>query len=345
MIRVLFRCDANSTIGFGHFNRCLVVANELIKHGVCCVFVISEVKELILNDINPLFKLIEREWVDERSDAENIVFLCRKESINYVVVDDYRAKVLFQEILLLNKIQWLQFYSPFPDKILADIAVCNNPAVVHNDFIGKAVSSTTRCLLGLKYALIRDELQDLKPISKDKSKYNILLSFGGGDDRGAIEKCLDALNLLSEHFILHVVVVSGEKNPRNVSNKKMLCKYGFELDYFIQPDDFSLIYQMADLAVMAGGTSSYEAIFYKLPMIILSIADNQIEQSFALENIGVAQYIGKLENTSCQDVSLALSRLLANDAKLQNMRANAEVLVDGKGKERIVNAILGLEIL
>ena len=49
-----------------------------------------------------------------------------------------------------------------------------------------------------------------------------------------------------------------------------------------------------DLAITAGGTTTYELDVCGVPMIIISTAVNQIEQSKAWSSYGRAKYLGNL---------------------------------------------------
>jgi RimJ/RimL family protein N-acetyltransferase len=92
----------------------------------------------------------------------------------------------------------------------------------------------------------------------------------------------------------------------------------------------------ADVAVSAGGTSTWELAFMGLPMILTAIADNQRRVVEEVGKAGVAINLGWHENISLKEITQAVSSLM-KDAELRGkMSSRGKHLVDGLGAERVL---------
>lgn len=340
MIKVVFRCDANSTLGFGHLNRCLVLARALRKRGVICLMFGPEKTGFMSEYFDDFSVWVESEWQNQKQEAEKLIHFCWQQEADFLIIDDYRAARVFQEALVNSKTSWLQFFPPTPDAVLSNIAVCTNPAVNAAQFAKSVMRKETKCLLGLKFATLRNEFQSLAKIPNSNAKPTVLIMFGGGDDRGAIKKSLEATALIKRQMPLDIVVVSGESNPRNLTNQAIAAISGNGIKYLIQPSDLKQLYQSANFAIMAAGTSSYEAIACKLPMLLVSIADNQIQQAVTMQELGVAKYLGCLDDLDVDTISAAAMQLIKGNNVLKQMQIACESVIDGQGAIRLADAIL-----
>ena len=85
------------------------------------------------------------------------------------------------------------------------------------------------------------------------------------------------------------MVISGKHNPRNAANQEWIesCGEG-RVEFIVDPQEIASLMIGADLAIMAGGSSTYEAALLGLPMIIISIAENQKNHAKAWDDLGSA---------------------------------------------------------
>ena len=90
---------------------------------------------------------------------------------------------------------------------------------------------------------------------------------------------------------------------------------------------------------MAGGTTIYEAACIGLPMILISIVENQLHQSKAWAEMSAAVFLGNLPDISRQVlVNIFMDTL--NDEQLCNALATrARRLSDGRGAHRVALCI------
>jgi L-amino acid N-acyltransferase YncA len=95
----------------------------------------------------------------------------------------------------------------------------------------------------------------------------------------------------------------------------------------------------ADVAIGAGGTSSWERCCLGLPSIVVLLADNQRPSAQALEQAGAAAVV-----SSCDEIGPALAALIRNPEHLQMMAAAAFGVCDGAGASRVIAAMRGEKI-
>ena len=85
----------------------------------------------------------------------------------------------------------------------------------------------------------------------------------------------------------------------------------------------------ADLAIGAGGTTSWERCALGLPTLLFVLADNQRDIAQALQTAGAVQVVD-LEN-----VAAVLAALTGDPAQVQTMGRAAAAICDGAGVARV----------
>jgi UDP-2,4-diacetamido-2,4,6-trideoxy-beta-L-altropyranose hydrolase len=336
---IIFRCSASPTLGLGHLNRCLALADSLNSLGESCVmfgpskFFCPSDKSFIFSDW-----IEEKEWESSDKDSKNLIRIANKHSSHMVILDDYRVDKIYQKNLLSNKVHFLLFDNNLRSNIYADIVLNSNPIITENNYKFKLFNSKVKLLLGLKYSIIRPEfpptLKEHKSISTTK---RVLITFGGGDDRGAIIVVLKALLRRCMQRI-EFIVVSGVDNPNNHTISQWIDASEFSnVQLRISPRSIAKIFASCDIAVMSGGTTVYEIASIGLPMILIAIADNQVQHSKDWHQISDSvEFLGSLEDVKVTDIIGALDKYLLQQGSIYNHSA----LVDGEGKNRVALEVI-----
>jgi len=279
--------------------------------------------------------LVKEEWNSEQKDASKLIEIAKETMAAGLVVDDYRVQDEYQSVLHVSGIPWLQFDSNAKQLLWADIIVNANPSAPSFDYKSRSRNRKTKFLLGPRYAILRPEFPPFRLISVKNEVRRILVTFGGGDDRGAIEFVLPViLSFTSEN--VKIIVVSGEGNPQNKKLGDWINTHGLgRTDFLINPPSISRVFASCDLAVMAGGTSTYEASACGLPMLLITIADNQERQAKAWAEIGAAYYLGNLERVTENSFYDALNMIMNNSEIISKMSLSSRRTVDGLGAVRV----------
>ena len=95
----------------------------------------------------------------------------------------------------------------------------------------------------------------------------------------------------------------------------------------------------ADLAIVAGGSTSWERCCLGLPSIAISVADNQLLASQALADHGYQIYLGTSEYVTEKTIADAIRSCMGDFSAMVAMGRRSMELVDGLGAERVAGAM------
>lgn len=90
----------------------------------------------------------------------------------------------------------------------------------------------------------------------------------------------------------------------------------------------------ADLAIGAGGTTTWERCCLGLPSLVVSIAENQRPACKALAAAGVIAYLGHQDGMTTERLRDAIQTLLDDAQQRQRLSAAGAALVYGSGARR-----------
>jgi spore coat polysaccharide biosynthesis predicted glycosyltransferase SpsG len=94
--------------------------------------------------------------------------------------------------------------------------------------------------------------------------------------------------------------------------------------------------EWADAAISAAGGTAMELCCVGVPAVVIAIADNQQPVAAALAERGLAKSVGDHASASPDAIAAALRDVLAAGAE---MSARQRAAVDGRGKDRVVEAV------
>ncbi len=165
----------------------------------------------------------------------------------------------------------------------------------------------------------------------------ILVSLGLTDVGGITERVVGLLRPLVGDATLDVVVGGAASSLpvlRDLSSKDP------RLALHVDAQDMPRLTLEADLAVGAGGSTTWERCVLALPTLALILADNQVAAARALAEAGVAPCL----DVAAPDFEAAFARevsdLLDNAERRAALSAASAGVCDGLGAERVAAAFL-----
>lgn len=161
----------------------------------------------------------------------------------------------------------------------------------------------------------------------------VLVGFGMTDPGGASLKALRALGRFPE---LEIDVVVGAV----AASLPALRQAGVRLH--VDADNVPELTAAADLAVGAAGVSSWERCALGLPAVALIVADNQRPNAQALSAAGAALVLGEAKAVDEAALAAGVGTLIGGAPALGAMSKAAAGLCDGRGAERVADALLDL---
>ena len=186
-------------------------------------------------------------------------------------------------------------------------------------------------LLGPRYALLREEFAQarLHARPRDGRVGRLLVFLGGADPENHTAKVLHAILKVGAPR-LRVDVVVGASNPHQDS-VRALCDSLGDARFHRQVGNMAELMLAADLAIGAGGATTWERCLLGLPSLILIIAENQRRTTEDLSALGLVRYVGHARELSADDIAKALREALSTPAHLREMSEGAMRFMVGAG--------------
>ena len=204
-------------------------------------------------------------------------------------------------------------------------------------YTGK-VSAHCQLLLGPRYALLREEFRKLHEQVQPRTGpvKRILVFFGGVDADNYTGRAIKALADMDIKGV-HVDVVIGAQHPCRAEIETISAAQGFACH--VQTDKMAELMAVADLAIGAGGSASWERCCFGLSALLVALAENQIELAKALDSIGACIYLGAKDTVNSLTIQQAITKLLDKPNQIQSISKQAYSLVDGMGVSRVGQAL------
>ncbi len=360
-MKVVFRADASTQIGSGHVMRCLTLADGLRDKGAEVRFVcrdlpgnlnrLIEEKGFNLSCLPaPEDDKAELDWnrhaawlgVDWRQDAKETLACLQgfDEPVDWLVVDHYA----------LDR-QWEALMRPVVGKIMViddladrqhdcDLLLDQNYFI---DFVSRyegLVPTACRKMLGPQYALLRPEFRAQRRGLRSRSGKieRLLVFFGGADPTDETSKALSAIRKMGLDN-LSVDVVVGSTNRRRDEIQR-LCRALPRTRFYCQVSNMAELFARADLALGAGGSTSWERFAVGTPTVMISIAFNQEQHARDLSDRGLIIYLGRSCQVDEHSIVKQMTRLFDSPKLLLNLESSGLALVDGLGAERLVGILM-----
>ena len=341
-MNLLIRADANAKIGIGHVMRCLALAQSWKERGGQATFITaceSEGLRRRLSDVGFQVITLERSYPDP-ADWEITSQVLTAHSDAWVVLDGYHFDPAYQcqikeaghRLLVIDDMAHLDHY-------YADVVLNQN---IHAEQLHYSCEPYTQLLLGTQYVLLRREFlkwQGWKPEIPEVAR-KVLVTLGGGDPDNVTLKVIQALRRV-EVDELEAVVVVGESNPHYEELESAVQNSRVPVRLESSATNMPELMAWADVAIAAGGSTSWELAFMGLPNLILVLADNQRTVAERLDTVGVAVSLGWHKNLSPAELGRAVTHLLATTRKRAEMAQRGRQLVDGEGVTRVLMHIKG----
>lgn len=354
---IAIRVDASNEIGTGHFMRCLTLADGLKEQGAQVCFVSRYLPEhlasILVKKSHGLLKLVDgsaqeshgklahSHWLNTSAeiDAQECIRLLGHRSWDWLVVDHYALDARWESALrrVVGKIL-----------VIDDLADRQHDAEVLLDqnlypdmaqrYVG-LLSSGCRALLGPSYALLRREFVEARARTSPRNAEvrKIFVFFGGSDLTNETEKSLAAIAALNRQDIL-VDVVVGAGNSRHKSIEEF-CTSISGTRFHCQVDNMAQLMSQADLALGAGGSTTWERCALGLPALVITVADNQIAIADGVDKAGVHRHLGLSRNVSVAQLTAAIEAFGGEPGILEKMSRSASALVDARGCERVIKTL------
>jgi UDP-2,4-diacetamido-2,4,6-trideoxy-beta-L-altropyranose hydrolase len=335
----MIRADASADIGVGHVMRCAALAQAWQSAGGRAIFALAtgagELESRIRSWGSDLARIDAQPGSDD--DAAQTLQLCQRHSADWLCVDGYhfsadyrlRVKNTGTRLFLVDDHGRCPPY-------LSDIVLNVNPQA--SETLYQQRGSQTHLLLGLRYALLRQEFLKCQRPSTQVSDlaHRILITLGGADSRNATLMVMQAARDLTD-LCLQIVVVVGAVNPHLKVLQEEAAASLHSARVLSNVENMPELIMNSDLAITAGGGTCYELAFLQTPMFLMITADNHdlTVQTWAKNRAAIS--VGWFDTLTRESLATALREAIHNQKLRLELVENASCLVDGKGALRCVD--------
>lgn len=349
-MRVGIRADASIEIGSGHVMRSLTLAERLRRRGADVRFVCREHEGNLCDYIYrlgfPVYRLpapeermgrkangagyetwLGESWLLDVAQTEASLSVDDGE-LDWLIIDHYaidsrwekKARTFAKRIFVIDDLA-----NRTHD---CDVLLDQNLFDRMEQRYEGLVPNTCVKLLGPQYALLREEFQlaRTKARVREGSIRNVLIFFGGTDPTGETLKTLKAIARLDMTEIAFDVVVGGTNEQRD--HIEQFCASHNHFRFHCQIDYMSRLMLQADLALGAGGSTTWERCCLGLPSVTLTTADNQVEITKTVAKFGATFYLGHYNEISEQAWHDCLEQLRQNPKLVAGMSSTGRMLMD-----------------
>ncbi|MBU5615217.1 UDP-2,4-diacetamido-2,4,6-trideoxy-beta-L-altropyranose hydrolase [Geomonas azotofigens] len=356
-IKVFFRADSSVDIGAGHVMRCLTLAAALREGGCAVSFISRDLPGNIGANVEAagyrIFRLPagatpshEVPFVlDVQADIEQSAEILRQAGgADWLVIDHYGVDATWETALrpLVGHIMVIDDVAnrSHDCDLLLDQNLYEDMETRYDGLVPEQCAK----FLGPRYALLRDEFVQARRSlrERDGSVKRILITFGGGDASNETAKALEAWRMVGRDDVAVDVVVGGA-NPHR-EQLKALCAELPNISFHCNVNNMAQMMSEADLAIGAGGSTTWERCFLGLPSITLIVADNQAATTKAVAAKGATLNVGWYEDVDAATLAATITGMLDDPKAMQDMTAQGFALMGdaaSTGAVLLADALLG----
>jgi UDP-2,4-diacetamido-2,4,6-trideoxy-beta-L-altropyranose hydrolase len=361
LMQIVFRTDASVTIGTGHVMRCLTLASALRERGAVVAFV-SRAHDGNLCDL-----IAQRGFLITRLPSPDAGFqvehnLAHAASLgstwqedaaqtraaieglglkpDWLVVDHYAVDQRWESVLRTSAGRIMVIDDLANRMHHCDLLLDQNLVTErHARYRGK-VPTNCIMLLGLKYALLQPIYAQLHDhmLPRTGPIRHIFIFFGGADSDNLTGRTLAAfLRLQRPEIEVNVVIAAGSSHAKNI-RQQVAGHSNIHLHSGLP--SLAPLMAKADLAVGAGGATSWERLCVGLPSLVVTLAEHQRQVAAYLHAKGLILWIGDKEQADQQAIADTLERALNMDS-LEDWSSRCLQTCAGRGVYKVLNSMIG----
>jgi UDP-2,4-diacetamido-2,4,6-trideoxy-beta-L-altropyranose hydrolase len=343
---MLIRADADFRMGSGHVMRCLALAQAWQDGG----------GRAGLASVGLPPGLTAR-WTAEGfhvemlaggrgpgKDAEQTIALARRLGADWVVADGYQFSADFQRaikqaglcLLVLDDSGHAKHY-------WADLVLNQN---LHaEERLYRRREPYTRLLLGTRFALLRREFGKWRGWKREVPEVGrkVLVTLGGSDPDNVTVQVIRAIQQVRMDG-LEAIIVAGAGNPHQAELEAEVARCAGAVRLRSSVTDMPELMAWADVAIAAGGATSWERSFMGLPSLVIILADNQQKIAERTKQAGIGRNLGRNQLLSASAVAEALEELLEDKETRAEMALRGPEVVDGLGAARVIREIRDADV-
>ena len=323
--RIVFCVDAGDGVGLGHLRRCATLGAALRRRHAAVRFAVPGAAGA---------EYLQRHGIED-VEAQDLgaALAGDHEGDDVVVVDAYGVpggeleRVRGARVAVIDDLA---------DRELRVALVVNGAP--HASDLRYRVAAETRLLRGPRYILLREEFGHAPAREIRPAIERVLITVGGTDPEGITTRLLGCVRETLGSVAVDVVL--GPFFPRWMPDAVEAVAGRDGLRLHRDPPYIRDLMIECDVAIAAGGQTTYELAATGTPAVAVAVADNQLGNLAALEALGTLRWAGRARDPGLEGLVAAGLRELEGSARRQAMANAGRCVVDGGGADRVAEAIL-----
>jgi UDP-2,4-diacetamido-2,4,6-trideoxy-beta-L-altropyranose hydrolase len=334
--RILFAPASGPEVGGGHVMRDLALAAALADQGAACGFAVADYGRGLIARFGP-----SGLGVFPRQDGPDAVLdPARAFGAQVVVLDDYGLDARHAAPLRAAGLKVVAIDDLADRPHACDLLVDPGHGRQAEDYAGK-VPTGCALALGPAYALVRADVARLargrEPMVRPEVG-RVFVSFGLSDVGGIAARGVKALRPLAPGARFDVALAG---DAQSLPELQAMAAADTGLHVHRDARDVAALMGAADVAVGAGGSSTWERCALGLPTLAAIVADNQRDVIARLAADGMLLAADMAEAEFDAQLRARFRELLGLETR-KRLAAASRTLCDGQGATRAAHAILGL---
>ena len=358
---IVFRVDSSGRIGSGHLARCRTLARDVMRRGATARFICrahpTSLHEALRADGFEVIDLpappdanrrqADQDYaaslgVTERQDAADTLDAITGAVPSWLVVDHYALGDVWERAMRQRVGRVM---------VIDDLAnrAHDCDVLVDQNWFGDATSSryrhlvpeSCRLLLGPRYAMLPQEYALLRQVAPRRTGdvRRVVVYFGASDDSNHTLRAIEALTA-PQFLELAVDVVVGHNHPAPRAVSEAAARRPMTTVYRGLPTISGLLMR-ADVAIGAGGATTWERAALGLPSLTVVVAENQRLIAEALAADGITRVIDAVATS--EEWQDALTRALSDREWIECAARRAAALSDARGAARVAHILCAPE--
>ena len=327
----VLRADASDLIGVGHVMRSLALGEALLDAGFDVVLASVDLPAGMREEAHKCGITIVDLQCEPFGSDDALATLSLNGAV--LVIDGYKFEREFFEILENRATNFAVIDDNVETKALAPSVVINqNPHATPEMYAH--LSGNPKLLLGLQYALLRREVREAAKQTKSTIAGKVFVAMGGSDFLQLTSPIVDGLKDLGIEICVAIGPTNSqrqqiEETVRSIPRARVIA----QVDYITELASSSL-------AILAAGSSLWEAAALGVPSIGLIVADNQIGASVGAEHCGISISLDVRNGLHNESIVSNVEDLLTTaNGTLAKMTTVTRSEVDEFGSMRVLQAI------
>ena len=344
--------------------RCLTLAARLREQGAKCHFISRQHEGNIIEVIRQYgFEVTglplgsaqvcaeihgkdagHEKWLGDhwRSDANATIAALGGVRPDWLVVDHYALDARWEGLLRPHCSRLMVVDDLADRRHDCDLLLDQNIVADSDTRYADKVPTTCKLMIGTKFALLQPEYAAMRAKTRPRGSkiQRTLVYFGGADSNNLTGMAVEVLLGLRRSDIA-VDVVVDPAHPSFRAIKARVCEHRNFTLHGRLPTLAPLMLE-ADLAIGAGGATTWERCCLGVPTLVITLAENQRAIASELDKRGVLRWLGHKDEVSTELLRNELEAVISGGlVALWSQRSLA--LVDGMGADRVREALLSFD--